>query len=130
LDVPGHEEERRIYVPSSNLDTPGVGSGRLWQAGTIIAARPGSGLWSGENAGKRHLFNAYKHYFAMLWESRDGQPAAGQVAFYARIAREHLAGDVNWIETVPQNGDPATVTPREGIDAFFFPVPLTDRRPD
>ena len=125
LDVAGHEEERRIYVTSSNLDTPEVGSGRLWQAGTIISTRPGSSIWSGDNAGKRHLFNAYKHYFDMLWDSREGQPDAGQVAFYERIVREHLAGDVNWIETVPQQGDPAACTPLEGIDAFFFPVPPT-----
>lgn len=127
LDVAGHAEEGRIYVTSSNLDTPGMGSGRLWQAGTIIAALPGSDVWSGDNAGKRHLFNAYKHYFEMLWDSREGQPGAGQVAFYERITQEHLAGNINWIETVPQRGDPAAVTPREGIDAFFFPVPMTGR---
>lgn len=125
LDVAGHEEERRIYVTSSNLDTPKVGSGRLWQAGTIISTRPGSNAWSGDNTGKRHLFNAYKHYFDMLWDSREGQPDAGQVAFHERIVREHLAGEVNWIETVPQQGDSAACTPQEGIDAFFFPVPLT-----
>ena len=122
-----HEEERRVYVTSSNLDTPGTGSGRLWQAGTILTARPGSDVWSGANVRKRNLFNAYQHYFAMLWDSREGQPQAGQVAFHERIVREHLAGGVNWIETVPPQGDPATVTPSEGIDAFFFPVPLTDR---
>ena len=123
LDVIGHEEQRRIYVTSSNLDTPGQGSGRLWQAGTIVAARPESGLWSGTNRDKRHLFNAYKHYFELLWDSREGQPGAGQVAFHERIVREHRAGTVNWIETVPQAGDPAADAPREGIDAFFFPCP-------
>lgn len=126
LDVSGHEEQRRIYVTSSNLDTPGVGSGRLWQAGTIIAPGPRTGIWSGDNAGKRHLFNAYRHYFDLLWESREGQPAAGQVAFHERIVREHLAGNVNWIETVARDADPATLAPRAGIDAFFFPVPLTE----
>lgn len=124
LDVPGHEEARRLYVTSSNLDTPGEGSGRLWQAGTIVAAKPGSGAWSGGNAGKRQLFTAYRHYFDLLWDSREGQPGAGQAAFAARLAREHLAGAVNWIETVPPEGDPAAAAPREGIDAFFFPVPL------
>jgi hypothetical protein len=123
LDVPGHEEARRLYVTSSNLDTPGVGSGRLWQAGTILAAKPGSGVWSGDNAAKRQLFNAYKHYFDLLWDSREGQPGAGQEAFHERIGREHLAGAVNWIETTPRDGDPAAVAPKEGIDAFFFPVP-------
>jgi len=127
LTVPGHEEARRLYVTSSNLDTPGQGSGRLWQAATIVAARPGSGIWSGDNAGKRQLFNAYAHYFELLWDSREGQPGAGQVAFYERIAREHRAGAVNWIETVPLDGDPAAATPREGIDAFFFPVPSGER---
>ena len=123
LDVAGHEEERRIYVTSSNLDTPGAGSGRLWQAGTIIAARPGSGIWSGEHARQRQLFTAYQHYFDLLWDSREGQPGAGQVAFFERIAQEHLAGNVNWIETVPRQGDPTAGAPEEGIDAFFFPVP-------
>ena len=127
LTVPGHEEERRIYVTSSNLDTPGQGSGRLWQAGTSIAARPGSGVWSGDNAGTRQLFNAYAHYFELLWDSREGQPGAGQVAFYERIACEHRAGAVNWIETVPQDSDPVAASPREGIDAFFCPVPGGDR---
>ncbi|WP_428568495.1 MAG: hypothetical protein ACP59X_09530 [Solidesulfovibrio sp. DCME] len=127
LDVPGHEEARRIYVTSSNLDTPGQGSGRLWQAGTIVSARPGSGAWSGEKAAARQLFTAYRHYFDLLWDSREGQPGAGQVAFYERLSQEHLAGAVNWIETVPGQGDPAAVAPREGIDAFFFPVPLAGR---
>ena len=123
LDVPGHETGRRIYVSSSNLDTPGQGSGRLWQAGTIVAARPGSGLWSGKNAQTRQLFTAYKHYFELLWASREGQPGAGQAAFHEAISREHLAGRVNWIETVPE-GAPPSRPPRPGIDAFFFPVPL------
>ncbi len=121
LDVPGHEEERRIYVTSSNLDTPGQGSGKLWQAGTIVAARPGSGVWSGENVRGRNLFTAYAHYFERLWESREGAPGAGQLAFAEALSREHLAGEVNWIETVPHERPDAP--PREGVDAFFFPVP-------
>ena len=123
LDVPGHETGRRLYVSSSNLDTPGQGSGRLWQAGTIVAARPGSGLWSGKNAHARQLWGAYKHYFELLWASREGQPGAGQAAFHEAISRERLAGQVNWIETTP-DGAPPSGAPRPGIDAFFFPVPL------
>ena len=52
----------------------------------------------------------------MLWTGRDGQPDAGQVAFFQRIGAEHLRGGMNWIETPTSDG--------EGIDAFFFPVPL------
>jgi hypothetical protein len=126
MDVVGHESERKLYVTSSNLDTPGQGSGRLWQAGTIIGLRPGSAAWSGSNADRRQLWNAYKRYFDLLWASREGQPGAGQVAFYQAIAHEHRAGGLNWIETVAGAALPATVPPREGIDAFFFPVPLRE----
>lgn len=121
LDVPGHEEQRRIYVTSSNLDTPGAGSGRLWQAGTILSARSGSGAWSGERARGPGLFAAYARYFEMLWASREGEPRAGQTAFHEVLSREHLAGKVNWIETAPRENPGAA--PREGVDAFFFPVP-------
>ena len=120
LDVVGHEQERRIYVTSSNLDQPGVGSGRLWQAGTVISAGAGPDAWSNATRDAPSLWNAYHRYFGMLWENRDGQPGSGQVAFYARIAREHSRGAVNWIETA----DPRGGAQREGIDAYFYPMPL------
>ena len=123
LDVVGHEHERRIYVTSSNLDQPGVGSGRLWQAGTIVSAGTGPGVWSNAARDAPSLWNAYHRYFGMLWDNRDGQPASGQVAFHERIAREHLRGAVNWIETVDTAGG-AQGQPREGIDAYFYPMPL------
>jgi len=122
LDVAGQEQERRIYVTSSNLDQPGVGSGRLWQAGTIVSAGAGQGAWSSATRDAPSLWNAYHHYFGMLWDNRDGQPESGQVAFYERIAREHLRGAVNWIETVDPAGQ-AQSQPREGIDAYFYPMP-------
>ena len=125
LDVVGHENERRIYVTSSNLDQPGVGSGKLWQAGTIVSAGSGSGpgAWSNATRDAPSLWNAYQHYFGMLWENRDGQPNSGQVAFHERISREHERGAVNWIETVDPAGG-AQQKPREGIDAYFYPMPL------
>lgn len=126
LDVVGHENERRIYVTSSNLDQPGVGSGRLWQAGTVVSAGSGPGAWSHATRDAPSLWNAYQRYFGMLWDNRDGQPVSGQVAFFERIAREHMRGSVNWIETV----DPAAGKqgqPREGIDAYFYPIPLMTR---
>ncbi len=123
LDVEGHEHERRIYVTSSNLDQPGVGSGRLWQAGTVVAAGAGPHAWSSARRDAPSLWNAYQHYFGMLWENRDGQPDSGQVAFFDRIARAHMRGSVNWIETVDAVHG-TQFTPREGIDAFFYPMPL------
>ena len=123
LDVVGHEQERRIYVTSSNLDQPGVGSGRLWQAGTIVSAGTGPGAWSNATRDAPSLWNAYHRYFGMLWDNRDGQPASGQVAFYEQIASEHLRGAVNWIETVDPGGGRQS-QPREGIDAYFYPMPL------
>jgi hypothetical protein len=127
LEVVGHESERRLYVTSSNLDQPGKGSGKLWQVGTIVGEYPGSGAWSGANAGKPGLWNAYRKYFDMLWAVRDGQPEAGQVAFFQRIAPEHLRGTMNWIETVPAGSPPGAGPSVEGIDAFFFPVPISAR---
>ena len=100
-----------------------MGSGRLWQAGTIVSAGAGPGAWSNATRGAPSLWNAYHRYFGMLWDNRDGQPASGQIAFYERIASEHLRGAVNWIETVGTAGG-AQGQPREGIDAYFYPMPL------
>lgn len=120
MSVPNHAHENRIFVASSNLDMPGVGSGRLWQAGTVVrsvqapppeaAGRPGS------------VFQAYQNYFDRLWRNRQGQPAAGQVPFYEEQAFLHRAGRVNWIET-PVTDAFGETTVKPGIDAFFFPVP-------
>lgn len=123
LNVQGHEEERKIYVTSSNLDTPNVGSGKLWQAGTIISAKPGSSIWSGNNTNKPNLWNAYQNYFDLLWSNREGQPNAGQIGFSKLINDQRVNGAVNWIETVPPNSD-TKYKPKEGIDAFFFPIPF------
>lgn len=123
LDVPGHEEERRIYVTSSNMDTPNVGSGKLWQAGTIIEAKKNSNLWSGDNTNKPSLWNAYKQYFDLLWGNREGEENAGQIHFSKLIDEKRTSGFVNWIETVPQTSE-AKIKLKEGIDAFFFPIPM------
>lgn len=124
MDVPGFESERKLYVTSSNLDYPKVGSGDLWQAATIIREYPGSEIWSGANASNPNLWNGYKKYFDMLWHNREGQPDSGQLNFYKKIAKEHLNGNMNWIETVPKAAFSKSVTPEEGIDAFFYPIPL------
>lgn len=120
MSVPAHTEENRIFVASSNLDTPGVGSGRLWQVGTVVrsvAAQPE--ITSNCPAS---LFQAYQSYFERLWRNRHGQPDAGQVSFYEELGPLHRAGLVNWIETPASgSGNVSDVTP--GIDAFFFPVP-------
>ena len=123
LDVPGHEEERRIYVTSSNMDTPNLGSGKLWQAGTIIEARKGAHPWSGSNTDKPSLWKAYQQYFELLWSNREGHPNAGQIYFSKLIDEKRSNGFVNWIETMPQNSD-VNQNPKEGIDAFFFPIPI------
>ncbi len=125
MDVVGHESERRIYVTSSNLDTPELGSGKLWQVGTVVGEYPGTGTWSGTRASGPSLWQAYQKYFDMLWTGRDGQPAAGQIAFFERIRAEHLRGGMNWIETLPSGNARDPSIAGEGIDAFFFPVPLT-----
>ena len=123
LDVLGHEEERRIYVTSSNMDTPDVGSGKLWQAGTIIQAKSGTSAWSGPNIQKPSLWNAYKQYFDLLWSNREGQANAGQIYFSQLIEERRKNGYVNWIETVPPNAE-AKKKSKEGIDAFFFPISI------
>ena len=123
LDVLGSEEERRIYVTSSNMDAPNLGSGKLWQAGTIIEARKGAYTWSGSNTDKPSLWNAYQQYFDLLWSNREGQPNAGQMYFSKLIDNKRANGFVNWIETMPQNSDVKQKS-KEGIDAFFFPIPI------
>ena len=125
LDVPGHEEERRLYVTSSNMDTPNVGSGKLWQVGTIIQEKSGASPWSGPNANKPNLWNAYKQYFDLFWDNREGQPNAGQINFAKLLDEKRSAGFVNWIETVPTNSRTSFNKPKEGIDAFFFPIPIS-----
>jgi hypothetical protein len=124
LDVPGHEEERRIYVTSSNMDTPNVGSGKLWQAGTTIQARSGTYPWSGPNSNKPNLWNAYENYFDLLWNNREGQPNAGQINFSKLLNEKRLTDLVNWIETTPQNSGNNPRAAEAGIDAFFFPIPI------
>lgn len=123
LDVPGYEEERRLYVTSSNMDTPNVGSGRLWQIGTIISAKQNTYIWSGPNSHKPNLWNAYQQYFNLLWSNREGQPNSGQIHFSKLIDEKRANGFVNWIETVPHNSE-IKLKPKEGIDAFFFPIPI------
>ncbi len=125
LDVVGHASARKLYVTSSNLDQPGQGSGKLWQAGTIVSAKPGSDSWSGPNADSRNLWTAYRKYFEMLWNNRDGQLNAGQVNFHQQISDEHLKDAMNWIETVPVHSSGVGSQSSEGIDAFFFPIPFT-----
>ena len=129
MDVVGHESERKLYVTSSNLDQPEVGSGKLWQVGTIISARKDSGIWSGANAATPNLWNAYKHYYDLLWDSRVNGKNPGQINFYKVIAKEHLAGKVNWIETVPTGKFNPAQAPQAGIDAFFYPVPFSATAP-
>ena len=124
LDVPGYEEERRLYVTSSNMDTPNFGSGKLWQAGTIIREKSGNSPWSGPNTNKPNLWNAYKQYFDLLWGNREGQPNAGQLNFSKLIDEKRAEGFVNWIETVPTNPGASFNKPKEGIDAFFFPISI------
>ena len=125
MDVPGHENERRIYVTSSNMDTPNIGSGKLWQAGTIIQERSWESPWSGANTNKPNLWNAYKQYFDLLWSNREGQSNAGQINFSKLIDEKRSAGFVNWIETVPTKARANFDKPKEGIDVFFFPIPIS-----
>ena len=130
LDVVGHEELRKLYVTSSNLDEPGQGSGKLWQAGTIVSVKPGSDIWSGPNIDSRNLWNAYRKYFEMLWNNRDGQPNAGQVNFHRQISAQHQNNAMNWIETIPSQSSTEGTRVQEGIDAFFFPIPYAPSGPD
>ena len=118
MSVPEYSEENRIFVASSNLDVPGVGSGRLWQVGTVIRSVRAQPEEGGERPAS--LFQAYQRYFDRLWRNRQWQPGAGQVPFYEELALLHRDGRVNWIETMDSvaGGDPVS-----GIDAFFFPVP-------
>ena len=120
MSVLKHSEENRLFVTSSNLDAPGVGSGRLWQVGTVI--RSARTQPEATDARPSSLFQAYQAYFDRLWGNREGQPNAGQIGFYEEIAPLHRAGRVNWIETTkPDVVGHVDVKP--GIDAFFFPIP-------
>lgn len=124
MDVVGHENERKLYVTSSNLDESGHGSGTLWQAGTIVSAIPQSDIWSGKNSKSHHLWSAYQKYFDMLWINRVGQPEAGQVSFHQKISALHSQNAMNWIETIKPDEAVNQQTLKEGIDAFFFPIPF------
>ena len=125
LDVPGYEQERKIYVTSSNMDTPNVGSGKLWQAGTIIQEGSRSSPWSGPNSHKSSLWKAYQQYFDLLWSNREGQPNAGQIHFSKMIDEKRTNGFVNWLETTPIKPGSNLSKSKEGIDAFFFPIPIS-----
>lgn len=124
MDVVGHENDRKLYVTSSNLDQSGHGSGTLWQAGTIVSAVPQSNIWSGKHANSHHLWRAYQNYFDMLWSNRVGQPDAGQVKFHQQISALHSKNAMNWIETTLSESVISQQTLKEGIDAFFFPIPF------
>jgi hypothetical protein len=123
LEVKDHPEGNKLYVTSSNMDTPNIGSGKLWQAGTIISPKdvvqesnttisPSPGLWT-----------SYKRYFELLWSNREGQKNAGQIGFSQLINEKRKNGNINWIETIPNKSDPKQDI-KEGIDAYFFPIPF------
>ena len=120
MSVPEASEENRIFVASSNLDAPGVGSGRLWQAGTVIRAVIPQPVDTADQPAS--LFQAYQSYFNHLWRNRQGQHNAGQVQFYEELTPLHLAGRVNWLETTSPDAA-VGLKVRPGIDGFFFPVP-------
>ena len=122
MSVPKHSQENRIFVASSNLDAPGVGSGRLWQVGTIVRSIQPQLEEAGAPSRPASLFQAYQLYFDRLWRNRQGTATPGQVSFYEALTPLHRAGRVNWIETArPSAATGADMIP--GIDAFFFPVP-------
>ena len=106
------------------MDTPNVGSGKLWQVGTTLQEGPAANPWSGTNANRPSLWMAYKQYFELLWSNREGEPNAGQINFSKLIDQKRSVGLVNWIETVPTDSNGNSQTLKEGIDAFFFPIPI------
>ena len=123
LTVKDYPEENKIYVTSSNMDAPGIGSGKLWQAGTTISLNPQSNAKDSKNSESYGLWNSYKQYFDLLWSNREGQENAGQIGFSELINQKRLTGTVNWIETIPVKSA-RSQEPKEGIDAFFFPIPF------
>jgi hypothetical protein len=123
LAVKNYPEENKIYVTSSNMDAPGIGSGKLWQAGTTISLNPQSKAKDSKNSESYGLWNSYRQYFELLWSNREGQENAGQLGFSELINKKRLTGVVNWIETIPVKSA-RSQEPKEGIDAYFFPIPF------
>jgi hypothetical protein len=111
LDVVDNSKYRKLYVTSSNLDEAGDGSGKLWQVGTRITNVTDWGS-SSENVDD-NLWAAYKNYFDVLTEYDSGTT---QIDLINDMVALHEADDMNYIET--SSGE-------AGIDAFFFPAPIT-----
>jgi len=123
LEVHHHPEANKLYVTSSNMDTPNVGSGKLWQAGTVISLKTEIKEGGEEVSPSFGLWSSYKQYFELLWSNREGQVSAGQVGFSQLINENRKNSAVNWIETIPNKTD-SKQDIQEGIDAYFFPIPF------
>jgi len=123
VEVKNHPEANKLYVTSSNMDTPNVGSGKLWQAGTVISLKTGIQEGSQETPPSFGLWHSYKQYFELLWSNREGQVNAGQIGFSQLINERRKNSPVNWIETTSSKTDSKQAM-KEGIDAYFFPIPF------
>ncbi|WP_295580806.1 hypothetical protein [uncultured Lamprocystis sp.] len=90
----------RLYVATSNLDMPDQGSGRKWQAGTIIETSPEDGL-----------YQLYQREFASI--AGDGALSQYNLGFANTRGNSHFDHGIE--PTAP------TIT-RSGIAAFVFPL--------
>jgi hypothetical protein len=90
----------RLYVATSNLDMPDQGSGRKWQAGTIIETSP-----------EDELYRLYQREFASI--AGDGDLSQYNLGFANALGNSHF----------DQGIEPLTPTmTRSGIAAFVFPL--------
>ncbi|WP_295435570.1 hypothetical protein [uncultured Thiodictyon sp.] len=90
----------RLYVATSNLDMPDQGSGKKWQAGTIIDTTPYDGL-----------YRLYQREFASI--ASDGDLSQYHLGYANTNGNSHLDAGIE-----PTTG---AIT-QSGIAAFLFPL--------
>jgi hypothetical protein len=90
----------RLYVATSNLDMPDQGSGRKWQAGTIIDTITDDGL-----------YRLYQRELASI--AGDGDLSQYKLGYANALGNSHFDPGIE-----PTAGAIA----RSGIAAFMFPL--------
>ena len=92
--------EAKLYVATSNLDVPDKGSGRKWQAGTIVDTSPDDGL-----------YRLYQRELRSIAEDGDMSQF--------RLGAANAVGNSYFDPSVDPTSLPVT---ESGIAAFVFPL--------